>query len=186
MKLTSSNFAAAMGISPWCSRQKLFRQMTGRENRDPLNAAMQWGIDNECRAVAAAEAMTGLLFQHTGDDQQHYQLNVDGIWFGTTPDGRCGSTGLEVKCPQKLTDEPPLHYIPQVQGQMWLAGFDTVIFGQWTPDESRFWRVGRSEEYIDQMRGLLGDFIGDLSSDNEPKRRKKPVMPEVNFERIET
>ena len=52
------------------SRQKLFRVLTGREMRDPMNQAMQWGIDNEYRAVAGVEAVTGILFEHTGKNQK--------------------------------------------------------------------------------------------------------------------
>lgn len=181
MILTSSNFAGAMGISPWQSRQKLWRVMTGRENRDPINANMQWGIDNEHRAVAAAEAITGMLFWNTGGNQVHH---VDGR-FGTTPDGSHQRVGLEVKCPQSLTDEVPDHYIPQVQGQMWIADFDRVVFCQWTPDEARAWWVIRSDEYIEAMRPLLDDFLACLDSDTQPKRRKKPTLPEVETKRID-
>jgi len=117
-----------MGVSPWQSRQKLWRVLTGVEERDPVNDNMLWGINNEYKAVAAVEAITGMLFQYTGSNQKHYTTDVDGILLGATPDGECGSTGAEVKCPQKLTDSPPPHYLPQVQGQMLIAGFDPVIF----------------------------------------------------------
>ena len=180
MKLTSSNFAAAMGLNPYTSRQKLFRMLTEREERDPMNEFMRWGIDNEFRAVAAAEAITGLIFKDTGDNQKHYTMYE----YGTTPDGKCGSTGLEVKCPQSLKDEPPVHYLPQVQGQMWIAGFDTVVFCQWTEEESRAWMIPRNEEYIVQMEELLGDFRLCLVNDTPPKRRKKPVLTKLETVRI--
>jgi hypothetical protein len=154
--------------------------MTGRENRDPVNANMQWGIDNELRAVASVEAITGLLFQDTGERQKHY-TNGD---YGTTPDGKCGSTGLEVKCPQNLAETVPEHYLPQIQGQCWIAGFDTVVFGQWTYAESRIWTVARCDEYIDAMFDLLKEFREHLINDTEPKRRKKPLMPELTITRI--
>jgi len=181
MRLTSSNFAAAMGLSPWMSRQKLYRVMVGEENRDPLNANMQWGIGNEHRAVSAAEAITGLLFMETGENQVHHALDC----YGTTPDGRFRATGLEVKCPQKLTDEVPDHYLPQVQGQMWIADLDRVVFCQWTPDESRAWWVIRSDEYIDAMQPLLADFVACVESETPPKRRKKPVLPTIETQRID-
>ena len=180
MKLTSSNFAAAMGISPWMSRQKLWRILTEREDREPVNEFMQHGLDNEFRAIAATEAITGLVFMETGSNQVHYTAHG----YGTTPDGRCGSTFVETKCPQKLTDEPPSHYLPQVQGQMWIAGGDTVIFSQWTEEETRAWIVPRSEEYIQIMTPLLADFVLCLTNDTEPKRRKKPVLPELSITRI--
>jgi len=190
MKLTSSNFAAAMGVSPWQSRQKLFRVMTGLENRDAMNANMQWGIDNEHRAVAAAEAITGEIFLNTGEGQIHYEssagMSGKEEWsWGTTPDGDNGDNiGLEVKCPQALKDDVPDHYLPQVQGQIYIAGFDSVVFCQWTPEESRAWRVTHSIDYIDHMVELLDEFMLCLVNGEQPKRRKKPVMPEIKTERI--
>jgi hypothetical protein len=181
MKLTSSNFAAACGINPYMSRQKLFRVLTGKEERDPMNDDMQRGLDNEFRAVAAAEAITGLIFKHTGEGQKHYLLND----YGTTPDGSCGSTGLEVKCPRALKDEPPIHYLPQVQGQCWIAGYDTVVFCQWHEDEgSRAWTIPRSDEYIAQMKDLLEEFNACILKDEPPKRRRKPVLPALSITRI--
>ena len=189
MKLTSSNFAAAMGLNPYQTRQKLWRVMTSREERDPMNEFMQWGVDNEFRAVAAVEAITGLIFSNTGENQHHYDMVTYGDGgripkYGTTPDGNCGSTGLETKCPQTLKDEPPVMYLPQVQGQCWIAGFDTVVFGQWTEEETRVWTIARSDEYIAAMECLLADFVLCLTNDTEPKRRKKPVLPELNITRI--
>ena len=190
MKLTSSNFAAAMGLNPYMSRQKLFRVLTHREEREPINEDIQRGLDNEPRAVAAAEAITGLIFSRTGDNQKHYE-DVElagGIAvpvYGTTPDGDCGSTGLEVKCPRQLKDEPPVHYLPQVQGQCWIAGFDSVIFAQWVEDEGeRAWVIHRSDEYIIAMKELLKDFRLCLIKDEAPKRRKKPILPTLNIVRI--
>lgn len=180
MKLTASNFAAAMGLSPWMSRQKLFRILTGKENREPPTAAMMWGVNHELDAVRAVEVETGLLFSETGKNQRHYMLDC----FGATPDGRCGSTGLEVKSPQNLADTVPEHYLPQVQGQSWIAGFDTVLFGQWQYDETRIWTVARSDEYIGAMKELLDEFMQCLTSDTEPKRRKKPVLPTLTITRI--
>ena len=183
VKLTSSNFAAAMGLNPYLSRQKLWKELTGREPRPDLsdNVDVQRGVENEFRAVAAAEAITGLLFQATGANQKHYTMHE----YGATPDGHCGSIGLEVKAPRTIADTVPIHYLPQVQGQCWIAGFDTVVFCQWTEmDGSRAWMVPRSDEYIAVTEELLAEFRLCLVNDEPPKRRKKPVMPEVSITRI--
>ena len=72
MKLTSSRFATAMGLNPYQTRQKLWRVMTEREEREDIsgNEDIQRGVENEFRAVAAAEAITGLVFSATGEDQK--------------------------------------------------------------------------------------------------------------------
>jgi hypothetical protein len=180
MKLTSSNFGAALGLNPWMSRQKLFRVMTGKESRDPLNDKMAWGLDHEHDAVAAVEAHTGLMFDYTGKNQQH----IERACYGTTPDGSCGHIGLEVKCPSKLYDDVPAHYMVQVQGQAWLAGFEQVYFGAWTPEETRIWRVDSGGEYVKWMMPLLTEFMTYVQDDVEPKRKKKVIPPEVITERI--
>ena len=89
-----------------------------------------------------------------------------------------------MKCPKKLYDEVPAHYMAQVQGQMHVCGFDTVIFGAWTPQETRVWSVPRSEDYITQQLQLLDDFMLFIHADEKPGRRAKPVMPEVPVTRI--
>lgn len=45
--LTSSRFAAAIGLNPYCSRKKLWRQLMGKQDPDPVNDDMQFGMDNE-------------------------------------------------------------------------------------------------------------------------------------------
>tara|TARA_R110002020_G_scaffold159106_3_gene342754 strand:- start:3809 stop:4366 length:558 start_codon:yes stop_codon:yes gene_type:complete len=185
MKLTSSEFAAAMGICPYSSRQKLFRIKKGTQERDPMNDFMQWGIDNEFKAVASAEAITGKVFKHTGDRQKHYVMATSEGEYGTTPDGSADYLGLEVKCPQSLKDDVPVHYLPQLQGQMWIAGFSQVLFLQWTEEESRAWMVQKSDDYIFDMKQLLKDFRLSFEENTEPKRRKKPVLPFLTIERVE-
>lgn len=187
--LSSSRFSAAAGLNPYKSRQALWRELTGRKDPDPVNAAMQWGIDNEYRAVAAAEAATGIMFTLTGERQKRHFLHIDGLDLSSLPDGARARTGLEVKCPQKLYDEVPGHYMAQVQGQMLVCGFDTVIFGAWTPEGSRVWNVPRSAEYIDDLVRHLQTFKCFLNSDKEPtrfssKKNPKPVMPSVTYQLI--
>lgn len=184
MKLTSSNFAAAIGLNPYISRQKLWRVLTEREQRDPLNAAMQWGIDNEHRAVAGVEAHTGILFERTGKNQKHYTMQGYACVYGTTPDGMSKLTGLEVKCPSNIYDEIPAHYIPQIMGQIMIVGFESVLFSAWTPTEQRIWKVYADDAYSEWMLDHLEEFMAYWRNDEEPKRRKKPVQPDIQNERI--
>ena len=176
MHLTASNFAAAAGISPYQSRQKLWRILTGREQRDPPNEVMQWGIDNEHRAVAAVEAACGIFFSDTGEGQRHYTIDALGLSLGATPDGRDGRTGLEVKCPRAIYDDIPAHYIPQLIGQAMCADMDAVIFAAWTPQALRVWRYEHEQEAADWLLTAIEDFALCLADDVEPKRRRKPEI----------
>jgi hypothetical protein len=67
-RLTASVFASAIGIG-YDSRQKLWRQLTGREERFSGNVATQWGSDNEIRAITAYEVATGEIVEAAGGKQ---------------------------------------------------------------------------------------------------------------------
>jgi hypothetical protein len=184
VNITSSNFAAAIGLNPYCSRQKLFRQLSGIESRDPPNAFMEWGTLNECNAVAAAEAETGILFRDTGERQKHYTINGGEHEYGTTPDGRYQAIGVEAKCPQSVWDEPPAYYLPQIIGQAKIATFDEVLFACWTPEETRIWRYEFDPKHWLWLYPLLNSFMDDLTAGTQPKRQKKPDPPVITLERI--
>ena len=192
MKLTSSNFAAAIGLNPYCSRQKLFRVLTGAANPDPLNDYMAWGLAHECDAVAAIEAHTGFLFRNTGERQKHYTVNGGDFEYGTTPDGDAAvdvegtvlRIGAETKCPQSIYDEPPIYYVPQLIGQAHIANFHSILFGAWTPEETRIWRYEYDPAHWDWLHPLLEGFMADWANGEQPKRARKPELPEVKIERI--
>lgn len=183
MKLTSSNFAAAIGLNPYQSRQKLWRCLNGLESR-PFVAAMQWGIDHESDAVAGLEALTGRFLRETGDRQKHYTImgNDESWTYGSTPDGRDGSVGAEVKCPGKMWDDPPLYYLPQLIGQAHIAGFDEILFSAWTPEDQRVWVYKHDPAYWEWMEPLLSKFMQDWDEGVEPKRAKKPALPDIVLE----
>lgn len=196
MNLTSSRFAAAIGLNPHCSRQRLFRQLTGAENV-PFVSAMQWGIDHEKDAVAGVEAALGILFDYTGRWQKHFTMNGHGYQLGTTPDGvrerlekfrlAPKRVGLEVKCPQKMYDEErgfPLYHVPQLIGQAKIAKLEEIYFSAWTPGEQRIWIFKYNESLWEWMEPLLGGFIDNWEAGTEPPRQKKPVLPEIAVEEL--
>lgn len=181
--LSSSKFSSAMGLSPWMSRKKLWRILTGREKPDDPTARMRWGTHNEHRAVAAVEAETGLLFDFTGEHQR--SVKWENGWYSSTPDGISGEIGLEVKCPEKPFDDIPDHYLAQVQGQIYVCGLAEVYFACWGNTFQRIWRIPLSMDYQRKMADLLEEFRGYLLSDEEPPRlSRKPVMPPVAVEDV--
>lgn len=192
MKLTSSQFGAAIGLNPFCSRQKLFRELTGVTEREPPNMYMLHGLAHECDAVAAVEAETGILFRDTGDRQKHYTINGGEHEYGTTPDGAASVTvddstirmGVEAKCPQSVWDEPPVYYVPQIIGQSHIADFHSVLFCAWTPEETRIWLYEYDPKHWDWLHPLLEKFMADLAAGKQPARARKPALPKINLERI--
>ena len=184
-RLTASVFASAIGIG-YDSRQKLWRQLTGREERFAGNVATQWGSDNEIRAIAAYEVATGEIVEAAGG-KQGFVISPTHDWLGCTPDGYVGNDiVVEAKCPASMTlyGKVPGHYMPQVQGQMFITGRKLAHFICWTPDGFEVWEVPFSDEYWDVCIVALSEFYGYWQSDQVPKRQKKPILPTVDYRRL--
>lgn len=180
-RLTGSVWAAAMGINPHQSRQALYRQLKGIDEPFTGNEATEYGNANEPNAVDAYEAHQGVIVQKSGE-RQAFVIHPEYDWLGCTPDGHTEQRLVEFKCPYyKMYDEPPAYYIAQTIGQMACTGFTECDLAAWSPDELKIWRIEFSAEYWDQMLALLILFWQDVQNGVEPKRRKKPVMADVNY-----
>ena len=90
---------------------------------------------------------------------------------GCSPDGLIGTDGmLEIKCPKASTlvgyyrdDKLPAKYVPQVQGQLWVAGRAWCDFFAWHPSLDAFMlRVERDEAYIDKLSEAVEAFIAKM------------------------
>ena len=180
--LTGSNFAAAMGLNPYQSKQKLYRQLIGEDPPFDGNEMTQWGLDHEDDAVTAYEAHTGVFVVKTG-----FWSYPDPSYLGASPDGLVSDDGLiECKCKfsQELWDHVPDHYLTQVIGQLAITERQWCDFVSWSPADIAIFRVNYSPEYWSAMLPLLDKFWNDLTNRRPPKRAKKPVMPEVEVERL--
>lgn len=168
-RLTASQFGAALGLSPFSSRQELWRQLTGRSEPFAGNPATDWGTLHEPDAKHAFEVDTGLLvlpapFVPLED------------WSGCSPDGYVEGNGLvEFKCPysQRIPDEVPEHYMAQIIGQLGITGRDFCWFGVWTPYDFKKWRVEAAPKTWDRMQEALKEFHQCVKEDREPKRAKR-------------
>ena len=192
-RLTASNFGAAIGINPYMSRQKLFRTIKGLEPKFTGNEMTEWGNTHEITAVDAYEADQGVLTTKSGDEQE-FVIDTVFDWMGCTPDGFTSSDRLiEVKCPWvKMYPDIPVYYMAQIQGQMAITLTNECDFVVWymadkeetdlSKAELAVWRVKFSDDYWQAMVLLLEDFWQSVQDDVEPKKRKKPVMPTVEYE----
>jgi putative phage-type endonuclease len=184
-RLTASVFANAMGIG-YDSRQKLWRQLTGREERFQGNTATEWGSSNEISAISAYEVATGEIIESAGD-KQGFVICADNDWLGCTPDGYIGTDiVIEAKCPasMNLYGKVPDHYMPQIQGQMAITGRKLAHFICWTPDDFEVWEVEQNKEYWQQCLELLKEFWQCVQDDKEPPKRKKPILPTVEYRKL--
>lgn len=179
-RLTASNFAAAMGLSRYASRAKVFREMTGRIAPFEGNAATRWGQRHEPRAVGDYERLTGSVLAQAGEEQ-NFHIHPAHDWLGCTPDGFTEERLVEIKCPYSEKpfglDRLRFEYMPQVQGQMEIVGLEEVDLVCWTRRRIEVWRIARSRDYWAWMLGLLHEFKHHLDTDTPPPRlRGKPTF----------
>lgn len=171
-RITASNFGAAMGVSPYKTRQQLWRELTGRAKPFEGNHITQYGEDHEPDAVAAYEERTGYLVISTGF---HVYRHAD--YVGCSPDGLVGADGLiEIKCRYngELFKEIPPHYLAQVQGQLEIMNRDWCDFVSWNPEAINIIRVEKDPLYIEQMLDVLHNFWFEyVIADKEPPRKKR-------------
>lgn len=173
-RLTASQFGAALGLHPHCSRQKLWRIKTGLETVES-NFHMQRGIDNESNAISAYEMATGLLVSTAG-----LVLHPEHDWLAATPDGFVGRSGLlETKCPAALRPEPPAYHVAQCLGQMECTGREWCDYAQWCEGRVTVHRIARSPAFWAWALPRLREFWGCVVELREPPRMKKVDMAAV-------
>lgn len=169
-KITGSMFSACLGLNPYVSRQKAWRLITGREEAQPINAAMQWGIDHEKDACHAYECETGNLVSPAAF-YKHPMLD----YMGCSPDGIVGKTGVvEFKCPQRLYETIPEYYLPQIMGEIHITGREWCDFTAWTPQAHWTKRVERNEKAWKEIEEKLVEFWETyVLGDQEPPRKRR-------------
>jgi putative phage-type endonuclease len=173
-RLTASNFAAAVGVSPFLSRQALWREYIGIAPPFGGNAATAWGERNEDVARHAYEKLTGDRVETTG----FFAHEAYG-WMGCSPDGLVGGDGgVEIKCPYWAATphlDVPGHYMAQVQGCLEILDRAWWDFVSWTPRDMRIIRVFRCRPYWDWMLPHLEAFWTCVRDEVEPSRlRRRP------------
>lgn len=148
-RITASNAAACLGLSPWDSVQKAYRTCRGEEpQRD--NADMRWGRANEDNARAIYEIESGNLCMRTG-----FWVHPEYRWLGASPDRLIGNDGLlEVKCPNKLPLAVPLHHRVQCLVQLACTERAWCDYVAWVPGHPLFLRRVRPAGTAGLLRRL--------------------------------
>jgi predicted phage-related endonuclease len=112
-------------------------RLTGMpQENDFINAAMQWGIDQEPFAFAAYESVTGEMVRRTGF------ICADELMVGCSLDGDISDFEgiIELKCPKTATHltylragSMPSQYVPQVTHNLWVTGAKWCDFASFDP-----------------------------------------------------
>lgn len=156
----------------------VFEKITGKEAEETFrgNSHTEAGIMNEGPAALALSLKLGVELM-----PGCFITTKDGR-FGCTPDRfvRGRREAVEIKAPAGWThighmiDGPGNKYKPQVQGQLWIGGFDRVHFWSWHPNEKLkpvYIEVCRDDEYIRKLRAHLDQFDEDLAKAESYVRR---------------
>jgi len=149
--------------------QLIAERLTGEVADSYSNSAMQWGTDHEDEARMAYEFYENAKVQEIGF-VRHQDLES-----GASPDGLVEDDGLtEIKCPntathiQTLLDQKiPKKYETQMLWQLECTDrkwCDFVSFDPRMPEDLKLFvkRFERDDERLDEIRGMVADFISEL------------------------
>lgn len=123
---------------------------------------MERGSIMEHEAASAYEIMFDTQLQRAGfitDDNRFYGCSLDRIKMDE-------NAAVEIKCPapqthlEHLYDQKiPNNYIPQVQGQLFVTGFDYIEWFSYHPDyEPVVIKTERDEKFQTRLRNRMGEF----------------------------
>jgi putative phage-type endonuclease len=149
----------------------LVQRLTNEPGESFTNAAMEWGVLQEPMARISYEAQANVFVEQVAF-VDHPTIE----WFGCSPDGLVGETGLvEIKCPNSKTHikyllggKPPAKYVPQMQCQMAVTGrewCDFVSYDPRLPEDLQLFvvRLERDVSYIMAMEEEVDKFLKEVS-----------------------
>lgn len=145
-------------------------RLTRQGQESFMNAAMEWGVEQEPFARMAYEVKNEVLVDKTG-----FWHHPDIAFLGVSPDGLVGDDGLvEIKCPNTTThldyvydDKVPAKYFKQIQCQLWVTGrqwCDFISFDPRLPNRNQLFikRCERDEEFIAEMEKEVREFLSEV------------------------
>jgi putative phage-type endonuclease len=178
-KVTASRIADVMakGKSGEAATREDYRtelvvqRLTNEPGESFTNAAMEHGVAYEPIARITYEAQANVFVEQVAF-VDHPTIE----WFGCSPDGLVGETGLvEIKCPASKTHikyllggKPPAKYVPQMQCQMAVTGrewCDFVSYDPRLPEDLQLFvvRLERDVSYIMAMEEEVDKFLKEVS-----------------------
>jgi len=161
MKVGASEAPIVMGVSPWSTPRKLWRQ---KMELDPVtfnSYVMRRGTELEPVARALYESGVGVkcppaVVQH--DDHDFMIASLDGL-------SECGEFCVEIKCGgEKLFRDCesgiiPDYYECQIQHQLAVTGRDSIDYFVFWNGETSGITVGRDDKFIEKMIKKEREFM---------------------------
>ncbi len=188
-KVTASCFADVLAKGQGKTRAKYLRQviaesLTGKPIDTYKNAHMERGQEQEPLARMAYELATDNLIQRVGF------IDHDSLRAGCSPDGLILGMrrGVEAKCviptvqvETVLAGGYPSEHKAQIQGSMWITGYEEWDFCSYSPDMPEHLRtyiftVKRDEEYIQELEAEVRRFLADVDRSLDALRPGGPDL----------
>ena len=162
---------------PSTQRKKYLYQLAGEriigtKEEGYSNAIMQRGVELESTARQLYEFVNDVEVQQVG------MCLTDDEKVSCSPDGLMVKSGLEIKCPTLpvhveylLGGKLPTTYVQQVQGSMFVTGYDRWDFVSFYPEMPPLMlRVRRDEKFISKLESALREFCDELDATTEKLR----------------
>lgn len=149
-KITATDAAVIMGVSPWKTRIQLYHEKISEENNSFTNAAMQRGTDLEPIARELFSIQTGIDVTPAIVVKAWAMASLDGI-------SACGRHIVEIKCPGSsthaiaLSGKVPAYYIPQLQHQMYVCDVEKIYYYSFDGTDGVLIEVARDDDFIKKM-----------------------------------
>jgi len=141
--------------------------LSGKPEETYSNQWMERGVEleEEARKILSLEYMTEI-------NEVGFCFLDDNKRIGCSPDGLNSDIGFEIKCPKPSThvkylldNKLPTEYIPQVQGSMFVTGFETWIFMSYCPGiKPLILEVKRDDEYISKLSDAVNNAVDEVDN----------------------
>lgn len=185
-RVTGSNIGAILGINKYKSADDVLREMVrawhGAETEFKGNQATEWGTFNEDGAIAEYQMETGNTVQECG-----FFVHPEHPWLGASPDGLVGDDGVvEIKAPYSkrnggefLSVYDQMHYMAQIQFEMFCTGRAWVDFYQWSPHGTSLERVDFDPDFVAHAMPKLSEFHARFVQEIENPAHLQPKRQEI-------
>lgn len=187
-RITGSAIGAILGVSPFSKAKDVMRRMVrdanGCESEYKPNIATDYGTANEPVAMLDFTLETGLQVEETG-----FHVHPEHDWLGASPDGFVGDDAvIEIKCPfgkrnssDFVSIHEQLHYMAQIQYEMYCTGRKKCYFFQWSPKGTMLEVVEFNQSFIDGTLPRLKEFYEQFLIELEnPEKHLSPLVKTID------